>query len=268
MKKKKVKAPVYEEFKDNEYIGGLREDLPGYRDYANQLLYGLDVTSPEMQNKFNEIANDYTQSMWGDLNRGYLQNMNALNQRNYNRFGSLGSTGALYGQESAQRDYNDMASRLASQTAAQYQNLINNYYNQKLNTYNAANNAYQNAGNQTTNIDLNNWQLRNNNIAAKYAADVQNANQQNPIIRTITGALNGAGTGGSIGGGWGALAGGLIGGASAAFDTSGQEYNLNMPMIGQGFSSMFNSNSGSNGLNLNTKNPNTVNTYMGGAYRW
>lgn len=266
MKKKKVKAPVYEEFKDNEYISGLRQDIPEYRDYANNLLYSLDVTSPETQQKYQDIANQYTQSMWDDLNRGYLQNYNTMNQRNYNRFGSLGSTGALYGQETMQRDYNDAASRLASQTANAYQNLINNYYNQKLNSYNAANNAYTNAGNNITAIDQANWQLRNQNIAAKYVADTQNAQAQNPIIRTIVGAANGAQAGAQSGGGWwGALAGAAIGGTGAALDTSGKEYTLNNPM--SNLKGLFGNKSSGNNIDLNNKG-NNINTYMGGAYKW
>lgn len=266
MKAKKVKAPVYEQLADNEYIGGLRNDIGNYRDMTNQYLNNLDVLNPEVQQQYQNIADDFTGAQWSDLSRQYNRDYNRLNQANYNRFGSLGSTGALYNNETLQRDYNDMASRIAANTAGQYQNLINNYYNQKLNTLNAANALYQQAGSATTNLDQANWNIRNNNIAAKYAADVQNARQQNPIIRTITGALNGAGTGGSIGGGWGALAGGIIGGASSAFDTSGQDYNLNIPMIGQNISGLFSNNVDLNTKTNNVASPTNYRTFMGGRY--
>jgi len=216
-KKKKVKAPVYEQFQDNEYISGLRQDLPQYRDLTNKLLYSLDVTSPEVQQQMQNVANDYTQSMWNDLSRQYLQDYNALNQRNYNRFGSLGSTGALYGQESLQRDYNDQAARLASATASQYQNLMNNYYNQKLQSFGAAAGLYDTAGANTTNIDLSNWNIRNKNIEAQYVADIQNAQRNNWLGGALSGAVSGAGTGFASGGPWGALIGGVAGAGLGAY---------------------------------------------------
>lgn len=218
MKQYKVKAPVYQEFQGNEYTKGLQEDLQGYRDMSNKLLYQLDVTNPEVQKQYQQLANDYTDAQWKDLNRKYIKEQNALNQRNYNRFGSLGSTGALYNQDALNTAYNDLATRVAASTASQYNKLMNDYYNQKLATYGAFNNAYTGAGNTLLNIDKDNWKIRNTNIQAQYVADAQNASARaNAWKNALSGMIEGAKTGGQFGGGWGALGGAIAGGVGGYF---------------------------------------------------
>ena len=247
-KKKKVKAPVYEEMQDTPWITGLREDLPTYRDQYNYMLGQLDVTSPEVQQAFQNKANDFTQSQWNDFNRNALANFKAMNQANYNRFGNLGSSGAMYGTDTFNRQLNDLSSRIAGQTAAQFENLMNNYYTQKYNTAQMYGNAYGNAGNTTYGHDYNNWNIRNRNIEAKYVADAQNAKGGGGfnLGNAISGAASGAGTGASIGGGWGALAGGVLGGVVGGFSGgSGDQASQLGSTMG---------NIGGNGTNwLNTK---------------
>lgn len=270
-KKKKVKAPTYQEMQDTEYIAGLREDLPGYRDMTNEYLQKLDVLSPEVQKTFQGLANDYTGAQWSDLSRQYLKDYNTLNQANYNRFGNLGSTGALYNTDSLQSNYNDLATNIAAQTASQYQNLVNNYYNQKLNTLNAANSLYQTAGTNTYTHDQNNWNIRNKNIEAKYVADVQNAqNSGNWLGGMLSGATSGAGMGASIGGPWGALIGGVAGGALGAL---GSNYGGGSNQSAVGNAIGYLGGLGANKLNLNNKAnkvaaPTNSRNFMGGAYRW
>ena len=223
MKKKKVKAPTYEQLADTEYITGLRQDLPTYRDQYNYMLGQLDVTSPEVQQAFQDKANEYTQAQWSDFNRNALANYKAMNQANRNRFGNLGSSGAMYGADSYNRQLNDLASRIAGQTAGQYENLMNNYYNQKYNTAQMYGNAYSGAGSTLQNNDIANWQVRNRNIEAKYLADVQNANRGGfNLGNMLSGAASGAAAGSA--GGWvGALAGGVLGGLGGAFSGSGDQ---------------------------------------------
>ena len=252
-KKRKVQAPVYEEMQDTDYIKGLREDLPTYREGVNTYLQNLDVLSPEVQQKYQDIANDYTQSQWNDYNRNALAQAKAMNQANYNRFGSMGTSGAMYGQDTFNRQMNDLASRIASNTAGQYQNLINNYYNQKANTLNAYNTLYNNAGQTTYGHDQNNWNIRNRNIEAKYVADTQNAQNKQGfnIGNMISGAASGASMG-SAAGPWGAVIGGVAGGALGGFSdylgTSGQSSGQLGGTLGQ---------YGGQGLNwLNTKGGN------------
>lgn len=247
-KKKKVQAPVYEEMQDTPWITGLREDLPTYRDQYNYMLGQLDVTSPEVQQAFQDKANEYTQSQWNDFNRNALANYKAMNQANYNRFGNLGSSGAMYSNDTFNRQLNDLSSRIAGQTAAQYENLMNNYYNQKYNTAQMYGNAYNLAGNTTYGHDQNNWNIRNRNIEAKYVADVQNANRGGfNLGNAIGGLASGIASGASVGGPWGALAGGVLGGLSGGFN--GGDGNQ-AAQLGSTFG-----NIGGNSTNwLNTKN--------------
>lgn len=227
-KKKKVTAPVYEEMKDTDYIKSLRGYVPQWGEDYNYMLGQLDVTSPEVQQKFQDIANDYTQSQWNDFNRNALAGYKAMNQGNYNRFGNLGSSGAMYGNDTYNRQLNDLASRLVSNTAGQFENLMNNYYNQKLNTAQMYGNAYFGGGDRTQANDVSNWEIRNRNIEAKYAADVQNANRGGGWNwgNMLSGAASGAATGAASGGGWiggiiGGVAGGVTGGLSG--NSSGQQ---------------------------------------------
>jgi len=222
---KKVSAPVYEEMEDTPWITGLREDLPMYREGFNRYLENLDVLSPEVQQKYQDIANDYTQAQWNDFNRNALANYKGMNQANYNRFGNMGSSGAMYNNDTYNRQLNDLATRIAGQTAGQYQNLINNYYNQKLNTLNAYNTAYGNAGQQTYAHDKQNWDIRNQNIAAKYTADVQNAKNSGGWNwgNMLGGAASGAAAGGASGGWIGALVGGVGGAIGGGLSSSGDQ---------------------------------------------
>lgn len=245
-KKKKVSAPVYTPMEPNEFINYLRGDIGSYRDLTNNLLNNLNTMSPEYQQTLQGLADDYTAAQWDDLNRSYLKNQNALNQRNYNRFGSLGSTGALYGQENLQRDYNDLASRVASNTADAYQNLVNNYYKQQLNAFNAASGMYTGAGQQLYDFDKQNWNIQNINEQNRYLADVQNANNSsNGIMGALTGAVGGGLTGFFTGGPWGAAIGaglgaiqGGLGGSNGA--NSSQTFGSGL-QIGSGLNSLIDS---------------------------
>lgn len=275
-KKKKVSAPVYEEMQDTPYITGLREDLPTYRDQYNYMLGQLDVTSPEVQKAFQDKANEYTQAQWNDFNRNALANYKAMNQANYNRFGNLGSSGAMYGNDTFNRQLNDLATRIAGQTAGQYENLMNNYYNQKYNTAQMYGGAYGNAGQTTYGHDQQNWNIRNRNIEAKYVADVQNANRGGGFLdgvrNIVGGAAQGAGNGFSVAGPWGALAGGIAGGVGGTLDTiggtAGQQNswtNILAPNIGGSFGFGGN-NSGS--VNLNTQGGNIFTNTSSGYNPW
>ena len=266
MKKKKVKAPTYEQLADTEYISGLREDLPTYRDQYNYMLGQLDVTSPEVQQTFQDIANQYTQSQWNDFNRNALANYKAMNPANRNRFGNLGSSGAMYGADTYNRQLNDLASRIASNTAGQYENLVNNYYNQKLNTANAYGSAYGGAGSTVQSNDIANWEIRNRNKEAKYLADVQNAqgggwNWGNMLSGAASGAASGAMSGGGwIGGLIGGVAGGVAGGLSG--NSSGQQASQLGSSLGSIYPSVRQSSGGTN-INLNTQGGSLFNSNSG-----
>ena len=172
------------------------------------------------------------------------------------------------------RQLNDLATRIAGQTAGQYENLMNNYYTQKLNTAQLYGNTYFGSGGILQDNDIENWKIRNRNIEAKYAADVQNANRGG---FNLGNALSGAASGalmGSKAGPWGALIGGVAGGAVGGFTDSGNQAsqlgaNLGgiYPSIRSSYgTSQPNLTTQANMLNLST--PTNYQTYAGGRYRW
>lgn len=260
-KKKKVERPQYEQLADTDWISGLREDLPNYRNQYNYMLGQLDVTSPEVQQAFQDKANEYTQSQWNDFNRSALSNYKAMNQANYNRFGSMGTSGAMYGADSYNRQLNDLASRIASNTAGQYENLMNNYYNQKLTSAQMYGNAYGTAGSTLQNNDIMNWKIRNQNLEQKYLQDLENAQNKKGWFDYVTGIIGGSAQGAgegfsATGSPWGALGGGIAGGIGGAADVySGNTNGEYKNALLSPFTSMNSMKMGGfgGGLNLNTK---------------
>ena len=231
MGKKKVKAPVYKTLEDTEYIKGLRNSLADYKLAADTAYNKLASIDDAYYKQLAEQANAYA---WDEWNRNARKLMNQNYQRNYNRFGSLGTTGAQYNQESLTRDINNVASQIASNTASTADGYFTNAYNRNLQTAGALDNRYNNTG---TTLQANDWQnlaIKNNNIEAKYLADVQNAKSGWSWSGMISGAANGAGAGASVGGPWGALVGGVIGGVAGGLGGDSQSTSSMGQLAGQG----------------------------------
>ena len=231
MGKKKVKAPVYKTLEDTDYIKGLRNSLADYKLAADTAFNKLASMDDAYYKQLAEQANAYA---WDEWNRNARKLMNQNYQRNYNRFGSLGTTGAQYNQESLTRDLNNAASQIASNTASTADNYFTNAYNRNLQTAGALDNRYMNTGNTLQANDWQNLAIKNNNIEAKYLADVQNAKSGFNLGGMISGAANGAGAGASIGGGWGALAGGILGGVTGGFGGDSKSSSNIGQLAGQG----------------------------------
>lgn len=255
--KKKVSAPKYEEFQDNDYITRERANIGTYGDWLNEnALDYFGANSSLNRDIYNTQAANAYNTMWNDALANYRKANNQLASANYNRFGGLGSTGARYNQELLNRQQNDLASRLASQ---EYQMAEGLYQQELANRFNAANqiyNMYNNAGQQATAVDQANWNIRNTNKAAQYAADIQNADSGFRWGNVLSGAISGAGTGASVGGPWGALIGGVAGAGMGALSNytgdsasqSGSALSKNL-VTGIGGTKW-----GSNLLKLNNKN--------------
>ena len=231
MGKKKVKAPVYKTLEDTDYIKGLRNSLADYKLAADTAYNKLASMDDAYYKQLAEQANAYA---WDEWNRNARKLMNQNYQRNYNRFGSLGTTGAQYNQESLTRDINNAASQIASNTASTADNYFTNAYNRNLQTAGALNNRYMNTGNTLQANDWQNLAIKNNNIEAKYLADLQNAKSGWSWSGMVQGAANGAGTGAKFGGGWGALAGGIIGGVTGGLGGDSQSASNMGQLAGQG----------------------------------
>ena len=174
-----------------------------------------------------EIAQRAYDTSMNDFLGNYNKQANAIAARNYNRFGGLGSTPSLYTTDMLNKQANDEAARLASQMYSLSDQLANNQMNRNLSSLGTVYNMYNNAGNIATGLDMDNWKIRNQNIDAKYAADVQNANRGGfSLGNMLSGAASGAATGASVGGPWGALAGGVLGGVTGGLsgsNVSGQQ---------------------------------------------
>lgn len=231
MGKKKVKAPVYKTLEDTDYIKGLRNSLADYKLVADTAYDKLASMDDAYYKQLAEQANAYA---WDEWNRNARKLMNQNYQRNYNRFGSLGTTGAQYNQESLTRDINNAASQIASNTAQTADNYFTNAYNRNLQTAGALNNRYMNTGNTLQANDWQNLAIQNGNIEAKYLADVQNAKSGFNLGGMISGAANGAGAGASVGGPWGALAGGVIGAVGGGLGGDSQSASNMGQLAGQG----------------------------------
>ena len=231
MRPKKVKAPVYKTLEDTEYIKGLRNSLADYKLAADTAFDKLASMDDAYYKELAEQANAYA---WDEWNRNARKLMNQNYQRNYNRFGSLGTTGAQYNQESLTRDINNAASQIASNTAQTADNYFTNAYNRNLQTAGALDSRYNNAGNTLQANDWQNLAIQNGNIEANYLADLQNAKSGWSWSGMVQGAANGAGAGASVGGPWGALAGGVIGGVAGGLGGDSQSASNMGQLAGQG----------------------------------
>ena len=231
MGKKKVKAPVYKTLEDTDYIKGLRNSLADYKLAADTAYNKLASMDDAYYKQLAEQANAYA---WDEWNRNARKLMNQNYQRNYNRFGSLGTTGAQYNQESLTRDINNAASQIASNTAQTADNYFTNAYNRNLQTAGALDNRYNNTGNTLQANDWQNLAIQNNNIEAKYLADVQNAKSRFNLGGMISGAASGAASGATKGGWVGALAGGVLGGVAGGLGGDSQSASSFGQLAGQG----------------------------------
>ena len=231
MRKKKVKAPVYKTLEDTDYIKGLRNSLADYKLAADTAYNKLASMDDAYYKQLAEQANAYA---WDEWNRNARKLMNQNYQRNYNRFGSLGTTGAQYNQESLTRDINNAASQIASNTAQTADNYFTNAYNRNLQIAGALDNRYNNTGNTLQANDWQNLSIQNGNIEAKYLADLQNAKNGWSWSGMIKGAANGAGAGASVGGPWGALAGGVLGAVGGGLGGDSQSASNMGQLAGQG----------------------------------
>lgn len=259
-KKKKVEAPVYEQWAGNEYTDRARQNVGTYGDWVGQNWEDLIKTYTAEDMK--DIAQKAYDTTWNDFLDRYRRQSNAIASQNYNRFGGLGSTPSLYTTDMFGRQENDLASKLGSQMYGMADQLAGNQMNRNLASLNQVYGMYNDAGNLINALDQLNWNIRNKNIEAKYVADLQNARNSTGFFDYIRNALSGAGQGAmngaqASGGNPWAIAGGAIAGtAGGVLDTysgtAGQPNswtNALAPNLGSmnGGSGLFGS------LNLNTK---------------
>ena len=179
-------------------------------------LKGLNVLDTDTRNSLQNVADQYTQNQWSDLNRNYNKAMNRMAQENYNRFGGSSSTPALYNTESLQKNYNDQASRIAANTASAYNDLINNEYNRRLANYKAAYGTFNTSGGTAYKHDYNNYLTQVRNTGIQYENDVNDYNNDVAWLRAINKMENILGGGAAAA--WLGPVGGFMGAGMESID--------------------------------------------------
>lgn len=195
--KTKVIDPFQQDrYEDTPWITRNRELNTKSYDLYNQ---AIDDLSKQDQQYYEGIVGKAQQSMWDDYNRNYQKAVNQNLARNYGRTGTTQSTAAGYLNDSLQRQYNDMASRIASQGYGMYDNLINSDLNRtyaKLGTYG---DIFNTSGVYPEQVDFYNYEK------------VDQANKQRQWQADATKKMNEKGTWGKVGGAAGTVVGGIVG---------------------------------------------------------
>ena len=216
--KKAPDKPEIPYFDETDYISQSRrmQNL-GYRQ-ASKALENVDTLNDDTRNELQNVANQYTQNQWSDLNRNYTKQMNQMQQANYQRFGSTGSTPALYNTESTQRAYNDLASETAAQTAKAYNDLINQEYARRLDNLDAAYDVFTKSGDTAYKHDYNNYLTKIRNTGIQYEKEVADYNKDIAWLKAINKLENTLGGGAAAA--WLGPVGGYIGAGIESIDES------------------------------------------------
>ena len=217
MSKKKVKAPELKQWEGNAYTNQLESDLGGYHDWV-QSNWENAVTAPKIEDYYQYVQ-DVNKPAYDQFLQDYNTQANRLAARNYNRFGGLNSTPALYTQDMYNKQMNDLANKNAASMLSQAYSMKNQDWANNLNALGTVYNMYNYAGDYVTkNKDIPNWNIVNMNEVNRVNAENQNAqNSGFNLGGMLSGAMSGASMG-SAAGPWGAVIGGIggaaLGGAS------------------------------------------------------
>lgn len=222
MGKKTPSRPQYEQLADTPWITRNRELNTNSYNNLNTALNDFQNFNINNNDYYQSIADAYTNAQWNDLNRAYTQQANQLAARERQRLGTSGASSSAYNTDSLNRNYDYLASQVASNTANQYNNLVNQAYNRGLNNINLYNTLFNTSGTETQRADENNWKIRLQNQQNKWLDEVDDANSGFNIGSALSGALSGAASGFAMGGPWGALGGAVVGGAAGGFGGNNQ----------------------------------------------
>lgn len=224
--------PQYEQLADTPWITRNRELNSNSYNNLNNALKDFQNFNINNNDYYQSIADAYTNAQWNDLNRAYAQQANQLAARERQRLGTSGSSSSAYNTDSLNRNYDYLASQVASNTANQYNNLVNQAYNRGLSNIDLYNNLFRTTGNEAQRVDENNWRIRLQNQDNAWLSEVDDANAWNKMWDNILVKSNeaaGAVIGGIFGGGPGAAMGkqigGMQGGRMSTMLGTDQQYN-------------------------------------------
>lgn len=204
---------MYEEMEDTSWITGLRQigdaGNQGILDNYSKVNVFDDTTRADLEGRVNAIYN----RTLNDFDRDYTNTMNKTLARDYGRFGTTNATPALYNRDTYNLQQQRKLADLQYQKAATYDTFLNNELQRRYNTLNMFK-GMSDMGVTPYQLDLANWQIRNNNKDRQWMNDIDARNASNALwsnIVTMIPTAIGAGVGGYFGGPQGAQAGAASG---------------------------------------------------------
>lgn len=182
--RKAPSRPEYEQMQDTPYITNLRDlsqrGYEGYKDNYNK----VNVFSPETQRSLDDYTNAIYQRAEGDFDRQYRDTMKRMANRNYGQFGTLNATPALYRTDMENLAQQRKLADMAYNKALYRESLVDNELRRRYNTLDMYNQMLG-KGQTPYELDLKNWQIRNDNKDIQFQNAIANYNQKGNWGRAV-----------------------------------------------------------------------------------
>ena len=189
--------PMYQEMQDTPWISQLRNIAQkggeGVLSNYNKVNVFDEPTQQEMRAQVNNVYNRAET----DFDRNYRDTMQRLANRNYSQFGTLNATPAAYRTDLQNLSQQRKLADLSYNKALYADQVKNNELQRRYNTLNMFNNMLA-LGQTPYQQDIQNWNIRNQNLDRGYYNDLGNSGG-NSWIGTLGGGLAGAGLGAALG---------------------------------------------------------------------
>lgn len=187
--KKKPKLGMYQEQQDTPWITSNRE--------LNQQSYGNLSRDLNNVNVFDDSIRQqlkaYNDSIYNravsDFDRDYTQTMNKYLARDYDRFGTTGSSASLLNRDNYNLAQQRKLADMEYNRAMNYEDMVNQELNRRYNWLNLNNNLFNQSGGTIQSFDDANWKLRNQNVDRKYTNDLQKYNEKAGLWKLGSNAL-------------------------------------------------------------------------------
>lgn len=212
-------APVREQTEWEKRAG---ENVGTYGDWIGNN-WESSVTSPKLEDYY-DYAETINKPAMNDFLQSYNTQANKIAARNYNRFGGLNSTPALYTQDMLNTQMNKLSTELAAQELRDAVTMKNTDWNNQLTALNQVLGMYNQAGALDYGYNKEKYNTEVGNLYNQYQADEYNKQNKSSAMDYISNILSGSTSGAmqgwqSTGSPWGALGGAIAGGLGGAADT-------------------------------------------------
>lgn len=187
--KKKPTLGMYKEQQDTPWISSNRE--------LNQQSYGNLSRDLNNVNVFDDATrqqlNAYNDSIYNravsDFDRDYSQTMNKYLARDYNRFGTTGSSNSLLNRDNYNLAQQRKLADMEYNRAMNYEDMVNQELGRRYNWLNLNNQLFNTSGGITQAFDDANWKIRNQNVDRQYTNDLQRYNEKAGLMNLGANAL-------------------------------------------------------------------------------